>query len=128
MVKRFCRKGMQLSWTDPTEEMMDKKDDSYSNHRFLESNVKQSKKRKRKSCSCQLCGRMTTVKHPHTTEPHHPGPTCAYSHHCFEVCELKMQMFVAAHQLWVFAPNQSDVNRCLYYEERHFFSSDSDNL
>ena len=27
-----------------------------------------------------------------------------------------------------FAKNQSDVNRCLYLEERRFFPSDSDNL
>lgn len=40
---------MQLSWTDAIEEMTDKKDDSCSNHRFLESNVKNKAKKEREN-------------------------------------------------------------------------------
>uniref|UniRef100_A0A3B4YBC0 FBJ murine osteosarcoma viral oncogene homolog B n=1 Tax=Seriola lalandi dorsalis TaxID=1841481 RepID=A0A3B4YBC0_SERLL len=58
--------------------------------------------------------------------PHHPGPTCSYSHHRFQVSELKIQTFCCIAPASV-AQNQSDVNRCLYLEERHF-CSDSDNL
>lgn len=46
---------MQLSWTDPFEEMMDKKDNSCSNHRFLESNVKNKAKKERENPALANC-------------------------------------------------------------------------
>lgn len=83
--------------------------------------TKQKKERKKKSCSCQLCGRVTSEKHLHTTEPHHPGPTCAHTQHRFEVSELKIPTFCCSAPAMCFAQSQSDVNLCLYLEERRFF-------
>lgn len=75
-----------------------------------EPNVKnKAKKERKKSCSCQLCGRVTSVKHLHTTEPHHRGLTCAYSHHRFEVSELKIQTFLLQRTSSVFC---SESIRC----------------
>lgn len=118
---------MQPSWTDSNGEVTDEEDDSHPNHPYLESNVeraktKQKKRKKKKPCSCQLCGRVASVKTPpYNAEPHHSGPTCVHSHHRFQVSEVKIQTFCCSAPAPCFAPNQSDVNRCLYLEERPFF-------
>lgn len=59
------------------------------------------------------------------TPPYHrassPWAYMRISHHRFQVSELKIQTSCCSAPAPCFARNQSDVNRCLYLEERRFF-------
>lgn len=116
--------------TDFCDQKFKKKETKQNNNR--KKNKKQIKHTEKKIFSCQLCGRVTSVKTP----PYHRASSPWADMRIFTPSLSATEDVCCSAPAQSFAHTHSDVNRCLYLEERLFLlsfffffgDSDSDNL